>query len=151
MTDTFHSCEITPAGISIKVVRDGTNHRRAIGLNDYNTKDDFLTAASAFLEGALGKDLALVAANVAAAETDASATVAALTKAHEDTIAAMQADHDATVAALQADLDALGTKEEAQAIRKQQAIAALRADIAAKSAELAKLDTVEASPLDIAL
>ncbi len=118
MPDAFHSCEITPTGISVKVLRDGVGHRQAIGVNDYDTKEAFQAAVSALLTDILGKNLASVAATVAAAETDASAKVAAL----------------------QADLDALGTKEEAQAIRDEQEKAKLRTTMSEAAAQLAALE-----------
>lgn len=124
MPDSFQSAEITPNGISIKV---GT-HRRAIGVKDYASKAEFQAAVAALLEDVLGKDLAAIAANVAAAETNATATVQA-----------MQAAHAAEKAKLESDLAVLGTKEEAQAIRKAQEIAKVQAQIAADTARLAEL------------
>ncbi len=64
------------------------------------------------------------------------------TQAVADAVAAQEAmrlDSEARLAAMQADVDALGTKEEAQAIRKQQEVDALQADIAAKTAKLQTL------------
>jgi hypothetical protein len=124
MTDTFHSCEITPNGISVKV---GT-HRRALGVKDYATKAAFKTAVALMLEDVLGKDLASVAATVAAAETDASAKVAAA-----------QAEKDAAIAEADAAIEILGTKDEAAGMMKAKRIAQAEADIAAKTAELAEL------------
>lgn len=90
MPDVFHSCEITSKGISIKVMRDGVGHRQAIGVGDYKNKAAFIAAASSLLEDMLGEDLALVAANIAAAEIDRSAEIAAL-KAQVDQLSAEKA------------------------------------------------------------
>ncbi len=137
MSDTFHSAEITTKGISVKVLRDGVGHRTAIGVGDYDTPADFTAAVASLLTATLGPNLALIAANLAARDDDKAATIAALEDAHA-----------AEVAALQLDLDALGTKEEAQAIRKQQAVAALQAEITAKTAELQALTKAEAAPAE---
>lgn len=132
MTDAFHSAEITPTGISVKV---GT-HRRAIGLGDYETKAEFIAAVSTLLKDVLGDDLALVAANVAAAETDASATVAALKDAHAAEKVALIAAHTEEKAALEADIATLGTKPEAVALRKAKERTKKLEQLAALTAEL---------------
>jgi hypothetical protein len=137
MTDVFHSCDITPNGISIKVLRDGVGHRSAIGVGDYATKADFIAAAADFLEATLGPDLALVAANLAAKEDDKDTAVNAL-----------NITHAAEIAKLNADLAILGTKEEAASMRKTQAIAAAIAEKEAADAKLAEL-LASTEPVDI--
>ncbi len=151
MADVFHSCEITPNGISVKVMRDGVGHRVAIGVGDYATKADFITAVAALLAGVLGRNLALVAANVAAAETDQSAKLDALCAAHAADLAALQASHEAHCAALEADIAALGTKDEAIAIRKKLEREQKLAQLAALTAELrveehAEMEATDAKP-----
>ncbi len=138
MADTFHSCEITPIGISIKVLRDGIGHRRSLGVGDFASKADYITAVSAMLEAHLGKSLAAVAAVVSANKDD-----------KEQAIAALEEQHAAQLVALEADIATLGTKEEAAEMRKAKAVAALQAEIAAKNAELAKLLPAESEPVDL--
>ncbi len=138
MTDVFHSCEITPNGISVKVMRDGVGHRRALGVGDFPNRAAYITAVAAMLETHMGPSLASVAAVVSANKDDKA-----------EAIAALEAEHAAKVAVLEADIATLGTKEEAAAMRKEQAIASLQADIAAKSAELAKLLPAELEPVDL--
>ncbi len=121
MTDPFHSADITPNGISIKV---GT-HRRAIGIGDYDTKAEFIAAVAALLKDTLGDRLALVAANVAAQQDTRQAEIDAL-----------KAEHAARCAKLEADIATLGTKEEAVAIRRAQERTRKLEQLAALTAEL---------------
>ncbi len=132
MPDTFSSCEITPSGISIKV---GT-HRRALGVDDFNSEAEYVAAVQAMLLPHLGKDLSLVAANISAFQDD-----------RDQAISEVRDVYVSQVATLEAALAALGTKEEAQEIQRQQRIAALEADISAKQAELDA--AVVAAPLRV--
>ena len=124
MTETLSSFEGTLDGISLRV---GT-HRRAIGVKDYPSRAEFIAAAANLLEPVFGKNLAAIAAVISANKNDKA-----------EALAALEAQHAAKVAALEADIAALGTKEEAQSIRKAQIIAALEADILAKENELARV------------
>ncbi len=140
MTDQFHSCDITPTGISVKVLRDGVGHRTAIGVKDYAASSDFIAAVTNLLTATLGKDLALVVANIAAREDDKAATIDALTAQHQE-----------QVAALEADIAILGTKEEALAIRKAQARANDLKLLAEVTARLRVDEHAEPEPADVKL
>lgn len=65
-----------------------------------------------------------------------AAVTDAMRKSAAQDVLDAQADRDAKVAEAQAQADALGTKDEAQAIRKAQAIAKLQASIADQQAQL---------------
>ncbi len=140
MTDTFHSCEITPNGISVKVLRDGVGHRTAIGVKDYASKAAFTAAVGAMLADVLGENLALVAANIAAREDDKAAAIDALT-----------AQHQSQVAALEADIATLGTKDEAVAMRKAQERANDLKLLAEVTARLRVDEHTEPEPADVKL
>jgi hypothetical protein len=70
------------------------------------------------------------------AEQNRQAQVAAALVEAQASITAAQTDADDRVAAIQADMEVLGTKEEAQTLRKVQEVTKLQAEIAAKKAEL---------------
>ncbi len=129
MTDVFHSCDITTGGISVKVLRDGVGHRRALGVDDYASKADYISAVASMLEAHLGPRLAAVAAVISSREDDKDAA-----------LAAQAAEHAAEKAKLEADIAALGTKEEAQAIRAEQEKAMLRRTMSDAAAQLAVLE-----------
>jgi hypothetical protein len=131
MADAFSSCEITPIGISVKV---GT-HRSALGIKDFATPEDFQAAVAAKLESVLGKNLAVIAAALAAKEDDKAQAIAAL-----------EADHAAKIIALEADIATLGTKAEAMALRKAQERTRDLEQLAALTAKLRV--PVEAEPAD---
>jgi len=76
MTDQFHSCDITTIGASFKVLRDGVNHREALGVGDFATVDDYADAVVAKLEGYLRIDPKT--AEIAALEAQKTAIVAKL-------------------------------------------------------------------------
>ncbi len=162
MSDTFHSCDITPNGISIKVLRDGVGHRTALGVGDFESTSAYITAVAAILEAHMGKSLAAVAAvissreddkaqTIAALEAQHAAEVAALVAAHGETVAGLAAQHAAKVAAMQSDIDALGTTEQAQAIKLELEAKTLRARMAVDSARLKQLDPdlTDAEPIII--
>ncbi len=136
MTDTFSSCEITPNGISIKV---GT-HRSAIGVKDFATKADYITAVAKMLEDHMGPRLAAVAAVVSSREDDKEQAITALKAEHDARCATLEAEYAAHCERLEADIAALGTKEEAQAIRERQQVDLLRRTMSDAAAQLAVLE-----------
>lgn len=78
MPDQFSICEITPIGASFKVLRDGVNHREAIGIGDFATVDDYADAVLAKLDGYLRVDPKT--AEIAALEGQKTAITAKLTE-----------------------------------------------------------------------
>ncbi len=82
------------------------------------------------------------------AQQGGDAEVAAAKKALDADREALCAAHDAEKAALQADLDALGTKEEAQSIRKAQERKSKLELLAKLTAELRSDEHAELEPAD---